>query len=266
MRRFMCPFRRRGPKLGRKGWGDSRQELLSLPLSVFIGVCGCTPGCPRLFGKRSSVCGALLLYVFLTALWAKRLLATPGRRKEGIAAEIKETKSQPNLLPAHPPGLARELSLRYTGLHPVREGEKISQTANTAPKLLTAALGILLLSGAGCAKKIRFTSFPLAQAGEASARVELTYNRNNTIEVELSKVPDPATLKDTFTRYVLWVATPDRQHVVNVGQLRIDENNTADISTLTPLRSFILFITAETRGDAVTPGPDIVFETEEINW
>lgn len=94
----------------------------------------------------------------------------------------------------------------------------------------------------------------------------MTYNRNNTIEVELSKVPLPSTLKDTFTRYVLWVATPDRQRVVNAGQLRVDENHTADITTLTPLRSFILFITAETQGDVVSPGPDIVFETEEINW
>ena len=145
-------------------------------------------------------------------------------------------------------------------------GGKISLTANTAPKLLTAALGILLLSSAGCAKKIRFTSFPLAQAGEASAQIELTYNRNNVIEVKLSKVPDPSALKDTFERYVLWVATPDRQRVVNVGQLRVDENHTADISTLTPFRSFVLFITAETRGDVETPGPDIVFETEEINW
>ncbi|MCZ6751280.1 MAG: hypothetical protein O7E51_05560 [Acidobacteria bacterium] len=125
---------------------------------------------------------------------------------------------------------------------------------------------VLCLLGAGCAKKIRFAPFPLRWPGEASARIELTYNRNNTIEVELSKVPLPSTLKDTFTRYVLWVATPDRQRVVNAGQLRVDENHTADITTLTPLRSFILFITAETQGDVVSPGPDIVFETEEINW
>ncbi len=159
-----------------------------------------------------------------------------------------------------------DLSLRYTGLHPDREAGKIFTATHTTPKWLIAALLVLCLLGTACVKKIRFTPSPLARAGEASARIDLTYNRNNTIEVELSKVPDPATLKDTFTRYVLWVATPDRQRVVNAGQLRVDENNTADITTLTPLRSFILFITAETRGDAATPGPDIVFETEEVNW
>ncbi len=179
----------------------------------------------------------------------------------------KQTKPYVSQLPSpYPLGLAREFSLRYTGLHPDWEAGKISTTSHTTPKWLVAALLVLCLLGAGCAKKIRFTPSPLASAGEASAQIKLTYNRNNTIEVELSKVPLPSTLKDTFTRYVLWVATPDRQRVVNAGQLRVDENNTADITTLTPLRSFILFITAETQGDALTPGPDIIFETEEINW
>jgi hypothetical protein len=62
------------------------------------------------------------------------------------------------------------------------------------------------------------------------------------------------------------VATPDRQHVINVGQLRVDKGNRADITTVTPLRRFILFITAETSGEVMTPGPDILFETKEINW
>ena len=237
-----------------------------MPLSVFMGFCGCTPGCPRLFGKRSSVPRGPIIVCLFARFVGEKIARHARPPKSGNRGRNQGNQISAEPAPAHPPGLARELYLRYTGSNPDPGGEKISLTANTAPKLLTAALGILLLSGAGCAKKIRFTSFPLAQAGEASARVELTYNRNNTIEVELSKVPDPSTLKDTFTRYVLWVATPDRQHVVNVGQLRVDENNTADISTLTPLRSFILFITAENQGNAVTPGPDIVFETEEINW
>jgi hypothetical protein len=86
------------------------------------------------------------------------------------------------------------------------------------------------------------------------------------LEVKLSNVPDPSALKAEYTRYVLWATTPDRQQVINIGQLRVNENRTAQINTLTPLRSFVLFITAEPTGDVLTPGPDTIFEAARIDW
>ena len=133
-------------------------------------------------------------------------------------------------------------------------------------RCLALALAVAVFFLAGCVKRVPFQSLPLARAGTANVRIDLTYNRNNILQVKLSTVPDPSTLNDKFTRYVLWVATPDRQHVINVGQLRVDKGNRADITTVTPLRRFILFITAETSGEVMTPGPDILFETKEINW
>ena len=126
-------------------------------------------------------------------------------------------------------------------------------------------LGAVLLA-AGCAKRIRFDALPLARAGQATARLQLTYDRNNTIQIQLSNVPEPSALNSSYTRYVLWVSTPDRQSVVNAGQLRVDENKKAEIQTLTPFRNFLLLITAEPRGDVTTPGPDVVFETKELRW
>ena len=100
----------------------------------------------------------------------------------------------------------------------------------------------------------------------ATAKVELTFDRNNNLEVKLSNVPEPSSVKQQYTRYVLWAATPDRQQVINIGQLRVDEKKNAQIKTLTPLRSFVLFVTAEPAGDVITPGPDTVFETKRIDW
>ncbi|MBI4460370.1 MAG: hypothetical protein HY648_09975 [Acidobacteria bacterium] len=129
------------------------------------------------------------------------------------------------------------------------------------------ALGLaLLLLSAGCAKRIRLTALPQAQGGKATARVELTYDRNNTLEIRLENVPEPSQLNPQYTRYVLWVGTPDRQHAVNAGQIRVDESKKAAINTLTPLRHFILFITAEAAGDVTAPGPDVLFQSEEIRW
>jgi hypothetical protein len=125
--------------------------------------------------------------------------------------------------------------------------------------------GTILASG-GCTRRIQFSSLPAAGGGEATVQVELTYDRNNTLLIEMSDVPDPSSLNVAYTRYVLWVATPDRQTTVNAGQIRVTEDRSAKIQTLTPLRDFILFITAETRGDVASPGPDILFETREIHW
>jgi len=133
-------------------------------------------------------------------------------------------------------------------------------------KILRFALVAAMLLTAACSRQIRLATLPLARGGEATVRVELTYDRNNTLRIQLSNVADPSALNPAYTRYVLWVATPDRQTTVNAGQIRVDENRRAEMQTLTPLREFVLFITAEARGDVTTPGPDIVFQSEAIRW
>ena len=134
-----------------------------------------------------------------------------------------------------------------------------------AKKSFLLVMAAILLSSAGCARRVKFTALPPARSGTANLRVELTYDRNDLLLVKLSNVPDPSELNSKFTRYVLWVATPDRRRVINVGQLRVDKNK-AEIRTLTPLHRFLLFITAEPSGDVMDPGPDVLFETKEVNW
>ena len=132
--------------------------------------------------------------------------------------------------------------------------------------ILRLALASAMLLTAACNRQIRLAPLPLARGGDARVRVELTYDRNNTLRIQLSNVPDPSALNSAYTRYVLWVSTPDKQSVVNAGQIRVDENRKAEMQTLTPLRDFILFITAEARGDVTSPGPDRVFQSEAIHW
>jgi hypothetical protein len=132
-------------------------------------------------------------------------------------------------------------------------------------KISAAALVALSLFCLGCAKRVGFTALPPARSGKATARIELTYNRNDTLEVKLSGVPDPSAIKSDYTCYVLWVSTPDQKSVTNAGGIRV-ENGKASLVTLTPQRKFLLSITAETSGDVTAPGPDILFQTKEISW
>ena len=130
---------------------------------------------------------------------------------------------------------------------------------------LVAALLAFSLFCLGCAKRVGFTALPPARSGKATAKIELTYNRNDALEIKLSGVPDPASIKNNYTCYVLWVATPDQKNVTNAGGIRVEAGK-ASLVTLTPQRKFLLLITAETSGDVTAPGPDVLFQTKEINW
>ena len=129
---------------------------------------------------------------------------------------------------------------------------------------------LLLALACGCAHSVRLKQTPAAKGGEARVRVELTYDRNNTLIIKFNG-PEPTVYGASYTRYVAWVAPPDpspaaRDRAINVGQIRV-EGGKGDLKTLTPLRKFHFFLTVEERGDAQRPGPQVVFETEkDIDW
>lgn len=128
---------------------------------------------------------------------------------------------------------------------------------------------VAILAGAlwlaGCGRSVRLKPLPLAKGGEVSVRVELTYNRNDQLQIKVQG-PEPTVYGPNYTRYVVWVATPDRAQVTNVGQIRV-EGGKGELRTVTPLRKFHLFLTVEEQGDVLKPGPQVVFEApKEIEW
>ena len=136
----------------------------------------------------------------------------------------------------------------------------------TSGRIVLAAACVIALLASGCAKNVQFRPTPLAGQGKAEVKVELTYDRNNTLIVKMESMPQPESIKPEYTRYVLWAAPPERTSAVNIGQIRVDDKRNATITTLTPLRNFILFITAEATGEVQRPGPDIVFEAPQTEW
>ena len=137
----------------------------------------------------------------------------------------------------------------------------------TVCRLLTiAGLLSLVMLAAGCSKSVDLKPTQIAGTGKGTVKIELTYDRNNRLDLKLSDLPEPASLQPQFSRYVLWVADPDRKNPVNTGQLRVDDQRAAKIQTLTPRRKYILFVTAEAAGDVLTPSAQVVFESPAIEW
>jgi hypothetical protein len=129
-----------------------------------------------------------------------------------------------------------------------------------------AALLLLTLITAACSKSVPLKPTQLAGKGKGQVKVELTYDRNNRLDLKLTNLSAPSSLQPQFTRYVLWVADADKRNPVNTGQLRVDEKSVAKITTLTPRRKYVLFVTAEPAGDVLTPGNEVVFESPVIEW
>lgn len=130
-------------------------------------------------------------------------------------------------------------------------------------RALAAAACLLLL--AACKHDVRLPALPALKSGSAKLRVVLTYDRNNTLEVNLATAQAPESYGPQYTRYVVWTESVGSP-AVNVGQIRV-ENGKGKLQTLTPLRRFGVLITVEEKGDARQPGPLAVFRTEkEIEW
>ena len=131
-------------------------------------------------------------------------------------------------------------------------------------RLLAGALAAGLLL-AGCARSVKLKALPVAKGGAFHVKVSLTFNRNDQIDVKASG-PEPSAYGSNFTRYVVWVKSPDGSYVNNVGQMRMEKGK-GELTTVTPLRRFYVFITVEETGDVLKPGPQVVFEApKEIEW
>ena len=148
--------------------------------------------------------------------------------------------------------------------HLTRWGQARKPASRLGSLAIAGILTATLLLG-GCGRTVRLKPLPLAKGGEVTVRVEVTYNRNDRLKIKV-KAPNPSAYGANYTRYVAWVATPDRAQVINVGQIRV-ENGKGELQTVTPLRKFHLFLTVEEQGDVLQPGPQVVFEApKEIDW
>lgn len=119
-----------------------------------------------------------------------------------------------------------------------------------APTLMAAALL------AGCASKASELSMNRADlVPGADAQLELREERNGNTEVavEVSNLPPAGEFRENATVYVVWVQEPGGGMAHNLGALSVGRSGRAVMESLTPLRKFDIYITAETVAEARTP-------------
>lgn len=123
-----------------------------------------------------------------------------------------------------------------------------------------ASFVLALTFATGCAAPLKLTSTAKSPSTDAWLRVTADANDNSVIEIRAEHLPPPARLGPGLKTYVVWVESTDGAFSANVGMLKVGEQQTGTLTTTTPLREFLVRITAEQGGLAMSPSQLVVVE------
>ena len=112
----------------------------------------------------------------------------------------------------------------------------------------------------GCATPLKLQSTPRSPSTDAFLKVTGDANDNSILTIEAQHLPPPERLGPGLKTYVVWVTSPDGVFLSNVGMLRVNEAQTGTMTATTPLREFLVKITAEQGGTAMAPSNMVVAE------
>jgi len=121
---------------------------------------------------------------------------------------------------------------------------------------------VLALSLAGCAllaaHKVQLTAASIVPAARGEIEVGKDHNGNTEIKMAVQHLARPEDLSPPMSTYVVWLQEQGA-NAENQGQLEINKNLQASFRTVTPLKSFDLFVTAEPAATAKSPGgPEVL--------
>lgn len=128
------------------------------------------------------------------------------------------------------------------------------------PFSASLALAVALALGSGCAAPLKLSATSKSPSTDAWLTVTGDANNNSIISIKVEHLPPPARLGPGLKTYVVWVESTDGAFIANVGMLSVNEQQTGSITTTTPLREFLVKITAEQGGTAMTPSSTVVAE------
>lgn len=112
-------------------------------------------------------------------------------------------------------------------------------------KAATVLLAFLFLTTlALAAKKFPMTAATIVPGARGVVDIDKDKNGNTRVNMDVQFLAKPESLTPPASVYIVWLqekdGSPDNQ-----GQLRVDKKLKANFKTVTPAKSFDLFVTAE---------------------
>ncbi|MGA2183519.1 MAG: hypothetical protein ABSH47_10865 [Bryobacteraceae bacterium] len=129
-------------------------------------------------------------------------------------------------------------------------------------KLYTICLTFALLcTVAYAAKKYPMTAASIVPGARAEVAISMDKNGNTRLRMRVQHLANLENLTPRAAAYVVWLRERGGNSE-NQGQLKMDKNLKATFETVTPLKSFDVFVTAEQDSRANGPsGPEVLKAT-----
>ena len=126
-------------------------------------------------------------------------------------------------------------------------------------KLYVICLALALFCTiAEAGKKFPMTASSIVPAARGQVEIDKDKNGNTRVNMKVEHLSNPQNLTPAAAVYVVWLQ--DRGgNPENQGQLKVDKNLKATFETVTPSKSFDLFVTGERDYSAKAPGGPEVF-------
>jgi hypothetical protein len=119
----------------------------------------------------------------------------------------------------------------------------------------------LLCSVAFAAKKYPMTAASIVPGARAQVAISKDQNGNTSLKMKVQHLANLENLTPRASAYVVWFQERGGNSA-NRGQLKMDKNLKATFETVTPLKSFDVFVTAEQDARATSPsGPEVLKAT-----
>jgi hypothetical protein len=123
-------------------------------------------------------------------------------------------------------------------------------------------LWLLALAIWGCSTTTELRSDIKVPAALGTVQTQLGPNQNTRLSVTVRYLAPPAKVRPGAITYVVWVQSlAEGEAPQNIGALRIGDNRTGSLSTLTPLPMFLIYLTAEDSPVVQTPTGEPLMRT-----
>ncbi|RAL20419.1 hypothetical protein DL240_16575 [Lujinxingia litoralis] len=127
--------------------------------------------------------------------------------------------------------------------------------------LVVVALGLVLSACSG-ASEYRMESGQRTAGAEGIVEVTSDKNGNRVVSLSVAHLPRPGQLDESAATYVVWVSPDGTNYNYNVGQLRLADDRTGQVSFTTPFPSFAMVVTAEAHSTVLAPSDQVVLKRE----
>ena len=116
----------------------------------------------------------------------------------------------------------------------------------------TLLISALLVSSVAYGKKFPLTVASTVPAAKGEVDTGKDKNRNTELKMEVEHLAEPEKLTPAKSVYIVWFQEKGGEAAMQ-GQLRIDKKLKGSFRTVTPLKAFDVFVTAESDPNVKTP-------------